>query len=238
MYQQLLDRKTSWKPAEMEYEPISEDYGRLVTLQKAIALGLALELPVGDFTLSASKGDLPTEQGVVDLLIANSADEDTHYAGFLSAERAFGCPEKFKQEANQLAELVINHPDHVVTKSGYLELGVFFVTLPMMRKLGSVGLKLLSENISRDEAIHVSTNFLIIDQLGLKISQSLDKLRIDVVEWVTSELTLPGMGRAYWRRQSDKLVANRQAPELAWTKAGQSAAFFEISNKNFGKYST
>ena len=238
MYQQLLDRKTSWKPAEMEYELIGEEYGRLATIQKAIALGLALELPVGDFTLSASKGDLPAEQGVVDLLIANSTDEDIHYSGFLSAERAFGCPEKYKQEANQLAELVINHPDHVVAKSGYLELGVFFVTLPMMRKLGSVGLKLLSENISRDEAIHVSTNFLIIDQLDLKVSQSLNQLRIEAVEWVASELTMPGMGRAYWRRQSDKLVANRQAPELAWTKAGQSAAFFEISNKNFGKYSS
>ena len=236
-YQALLDRKTSWTPAVMEPEAISYEEGRLDTIWRAIALGLALELPVGQFTLSASKGDLPNDPAVIDLLLSNTHDEEVHYAGFQAAELAYGCPDVYKDEALAISKLLIEHPDHTVVKAGYMELGVFFVTLPLIRKLGDVGLKLLSENISRDEATHVSTNYMIIDQLGLRPSQSLSDLRVAVIDWLTQNLTVPGMGRPYWLRQSEKLVSNREAPDLSWTKVGQTPAFFEISNSAFSRYS-
>lgn len=236
-YQALLDRKTSWSPAPMEPEAINYEDGRLDTIWKAIALGLALELPVGQFTLSASKGDLPNDPAVIELLLSNTHDEEVHFAGFQAAERAYGCPTHLKEQANEIAQLLIEHPDHTVVKAGYMELGVFFVTLPLIRKLGDVGLKMLSENISRDEATHVATNYQIIDQMGLKASQSLSNLRVTIINWLTEDLKIAGMGRQYWLRQSERLVLNREAPDLSWTKVGQTPAFFEISNASFSRYS-
>jgi rubrerythrin len=181
---------------------------------------------------------LPNDEHIRHLLEANADDEQTHFIGFQNLAIAYKTPKELVQEAEVFTKSIIDNPEHTLVKSGVLELGVFFVSLPLMRKIGPIGAQLLSGNVSRDEARHVKTNFEVMDEMGYNIPISLDKARKEAVAWLTSNLTLPGLGPDYWMRQSDKLISTRKAPDLKWTKRGQVSATFEISNRNMGDYAT
>ena len=111
------------------------------------------------------------------LLEDNVKDEERHDLALGYYADAFGTNEKDEKEGKLLRDAWINHPDHTITKALVAERAVFFVLLPFFRFNGDAALRTISADISRDEQIHVGANSLVCRELGLRPSNSLDKLR-------------------------------------------------------------
>ena len=76
---------------------------------------------------------------------------------------------------------------------------------------------------------------LVCTELGLKPSQSLDKLRKATINWVMQPLKQNAdryLDKKFWLDASDRLMYEGKAPEFSQTKAARMPAFFEHSNVN------
>jgi hypothetical protein len=97
----------------------------------------------------------------------------------------------------------------------------------------------VSADISRDERTHVAGNSLVCEELGLKPSPSLDKLRKATINWVMQPLKQSPnkyLNKQFWLDASDRLMYEGKAPELVETKRGRMISFFEHDNRNLPQY--
>lgn len=234
-YQKLLNRKRSWTPVQTTAGKLND--GSEETIYRALAIR-HMELPVGDFITEALKREVP--QLSRELLLSNVRDEEKHDLALNFIANAIGTDPKAEAEALRLREAWVAHPDHTIVKALVAERAIFFVLLPFFRFNGDAGLRTVSADISRDEQIHVATNSLVCEQLGLKPSQSLDKLRKATINWIMQPLkSNPDnkyLDRDFWLKASDRLMYEGKAPELSDTKRGRMPAFFEHSNVNLPQY--
>ena len=159
-YQKLIERKRKWTPVEMEAGKLME--GSEETIRRALALR-QLELPVGDFIKNSLKGDIP--EAARTILEMNIIDEENHDRALGYAARAIGVDQSAEKEASLLTKAWEEHPDHTICKAMVLERSIFFVLLPFFRFCGDAGLRSVSQDISRDEQIHVATNSLVCAEL-------------------------------------------------------------------------
>ena len=86
----------------------------------------------------------------------------------------------------------------------------------------------------------MAANSLVCTELGLKPSQSLDKLRKATINWVMQPLKQNAdryLDKKFWLDASDRLMYEGKAPEFSQTKAARMPAFFEHSNVNLPQYS-
>ena len=236
-YTGYINRKSDWQPAHYQdtrFKPSGA--GTHIALQKAMALALELEVPVGLFTLAATKRDFAEDQRWA--LLDNSADELVHYEA-LSNWMAGGAhiePEHLDQ-ARQYRMAIEELEEHEVVKSGYVELGVFFIVLALFRKFGDPSLKLLASDISRDEATHVLTNWAIIEANEIPWAASkLNDMRRELIHWLTSDIKNERYGYDFWEDQSQRLISTKQADGLKFTKTGMYSAFFEVANTSLASY--
>lgn len=230
-FKSIREQKRLWNPRQFQPDEIKSDRDSVL---KVLAIGLALELPVGEFISRASKSDLPGlgEHGKA-LLERNVLDEDVHFDAISKAVVAFPVPQQYKDEAELIAKNWLAHPDHTLLKAAVLELGVFFPALAILRKSGSVPLKVMSNDISRDEASHVNSNWTVADSLGYTVTPSLNSLRRATVAWIV------GSNASQWLETSDRLISTRKAPELSFTAPAVATAFFEIDRSaisGYGRY--
>nr|BDD44888.1 hypothetical protein 3 [bacterium] len=72
-YIKLHERKRTWTPVAVQAGQLLK--GGEDTIHRALSLR-ALEIPVGDFISQAMKGDLPTDEGCIELLKSNVTDEE------------------------------------------------------------------------------------------------------------------------------------------------------------------
>jgi len=207
------------------------------TIYRALALR-HMELPVGDFITDALEKSVP--DSARELLLSNVKDEENHDLALGYIANAYGVDEKAEAEALKLRDAWVEHPDHTIVKAMVAERAVFFVLLPFFRATGDAGMRTVSADISRDEQVHVATNSLIVKELGLDISPSLDKLRKATINWVMQPLSIntpfKKLNKKFWLDQSDNLMYQGKAPELSFTKAARMPAFFEHSNVNLPQY--
>lgn len=217
----------SLKPHWWNPQPISEFRPQLFSvediqdeevdksLKKLIALGLELELPVGDFIRQASKRDLPKSQYMSKLLKSNIRDEAAHYKGFKYANDIINTP--YIEEAKLIREEWESMPSHPIELARHLEVGVFLVTLGYMRIVGGSSLNHMAEEISRDESRHVSTNTQIVNDLGLK--SDLLKHSNKIIDWIfDGSFSHPMLGysltKDFFLQESKSLVIGGIAPRL------------------------
>ena len=237
-YTYLKSRKRTWTPVAVDRGQLKQ--GGEEVIHRALALR-CLEIPVGDFIDSATKGDLPTAVGCLDLLKSNVIDEIKHDQALNFAADAHKVPVRFEKEAARICKAWEELDRHPVLKAMVLERSVFFVLLPIFRFLGDTGLRTTSADISRDEQTHVAANTLVCNELGLKSDQTLNKLRRATVGWVLQSLqgeaTDKHLSSNFWMRQSDSLYLRGKAEELSETRVSRVPAFFETSNVNLPQYS-
>ena len=236
-YEKLLNRKRTWTPVQTEAGKLKE--GAEETLYRALAIR-HMELPVGEFIAEALEKEVP--KSARELLISNVKDEIKHDLALGYITNALGVDEKAEQEAFKLRDAWEAHPDHTITKALVAERAIFFVLLPFFRFNGDAGLRTVSADISRDEQIHVATNSLVCHDMGLRPSNSLDKLRKATINWIMEPLGRNTYGDKYlskkfWLDTSDRLMYEGKAPELSETKRARMPAFFEHSNVNLPQYS-
>ena len=236
-YDKLLNRKRTWTPVQTAAGKLKD--GAEETIYRALAVR-HMELPVGEFIAEALEKEVPKPARAV--LESNVKDEIKHDLALGYITNALGVNEKAEQEAFRLRDAWEAHPDHTITKALVAERAIFFVLLPFFRFNGDAGLRTVSADISRDEQIHVAVNSLVCHDMGLRPSNSLDKLRKATINWIMEPLGKNTYGDKYlskkfWLDTSDRLMYEGKAPELSETKSARMPAFFEHSNVNLPQYS-
>ena len=234
-YEKLLSRKRKWTPVQTTAGTCKE--GAEEAIYRALALR-HMELPVGDFITDALEKNVP--DSAKSLLLSNVRDEENHDLALGYIANAYGVDPKAEKEALALQKAWIEHPDHTIVKAMVAERAIFFVLLPFFRANGDAGMRTVSADISRDEQVHVACNSLLVKELGLEISPSLDKLRKATINWVMQPLKhkdpVRKLDKKFWLDSSDNLMYQGKAPELSFTKAARMPAFFEHSNNDLPQY--
>jgi len=234
-YIKLLSRKRSWTPVQTSKGKLKE--GAEETIYRALAIR-HMELPVGEFITEALDKNVPDSARA--LLESNVKDEIKHDLALGYITNALGVDEKAEAEALRLRAAWEEHPDHTILKALVAERAIFFVLLPFFRFNGDAGLRTVSADISRDEQVHVAANSLVCAELGLKPSQSLDKLRKATINWIMQPLKMQHedqyLSKKFWLDASDRLMYEGKAPQLVTTKAARMPAFFEHDNRNLPQY--
>ena len=234
-YEKLLGRKRTWTPVKPTKGEVRS--GAEETIKRALAIR-HMELPVGEFITQGLEKEVPDSARA--LLESNVKDEIKHDLALGYITNALGVDEKAEAEALRLRAAWEEHPDHTILKALVAERAIFFVLLPFFRFCGDAGLRTVSADISRDEQVHVAANSLVCTELGLKPSQSLDKLRKATINWVMQPLKQSAdryLDKKFWLDASDRLMYEGKAPEFSQTKAARMPAFFEHSNVNLPQYS-
>ena len=234
-YQKLQQRKRKWTPVQTTAGTCKE--GAEEAIHRALALR-HMELPVGDFINDALATDIPDLAR--DLLVSNVRDEENHDLALGYIANAYGVDPQAEKEAMALRKAWVSHPDHTICKAMVAERAIFFVLLPFFRFNGDAGMRTVSADISRDEQIHVACNSIICSELGLRPSNSLDKLRKATINWVMQPLKNASpdkyLTKNFWLDSSDRLMYEGKAPELSATRSARMPAFFEHSNVNLPQY--
>ena len=224
-YEKLLARKRTWTPVKTTGGTLKE--GAEETIYRALAIR-HMELPVGDFISESLEKGVPNDARI--LLESNVQDEVKHDLALGYITDAIGVDDKSEREALLLRAAWEGHPDHMITKALVIERAIFFVLLPFFRFNGDAGLRTVSADISRDEQIHVATNSLVCAAMGLRPSNSLDKLRKATINWILEPLTENTsdkyLDRKFWTDASDRLMYEGKAPQFSETKRGRMPAFF------------
>jgi hypothetical protein len=235
-YEKLLNRKRTWTPVKPTRGTLKS--GAEETILRALAVR-HMELPVGNFISEALEKTVP--DSARKLLESNVKDEIKHDIALQYAVDVIGADENAEKEAIKLRDAWIQHPDHTITKALVAERAIFFVLLPFFRFNGNAALRGISMDISRDEQIHVACNSLLCDELGLRVSPSLDRLRKATINWVLQPLGINTqdryLDRKFWTDASDRLMYEGKAPEFSDTKRARAIAFFEHANTNLPQYS-
>ena len=233
-YQKLLNRKRKWTPVQTTAGKLTD--GAEETIYRALAIR-HMELQVGAF-IESGLSEVPSLSA--ELLRSNIKDEENHDLALSYIASALGTDPKAEAEALRLRDAWEAHPDHTILKALVAERAIFFVLLPFFRFNGDAGLRTVSADISRDEQIHVAANSLVCAELGLKPSQSLDKLRKATINWIMQPLgtntTSKFLDKKFWLDASDRLMYEGKAPELSDTKRARMPAFFEHANPNLPQY--
>jgi len=234
-YQKLQERKRKWTPVQTSAGTCKE--GAEEAIHRALALR-HMELPVGDFINDALATDIPNMAR--DLLVSNVRDEENHDLALGYIANAYGVDPQAEKEAMALRKAWVTHPDHTVCKAMVAERAIFFVLLPFFRFNGDAGMRTVSADISRDEQIHVACNSLVCSELGLRPSNSLDKLRKATINWVMQPLSTNTvdkyLDKNFWLDSSDRLMYEGKAPQLSETKSARMPCFFEHDNRNLPQY--
>jgi hypothetical protein len=240
MYQ-FVSRKSNWVPATYAHQVINPNprgYDKAVL--KSLALALALEIPVGEYTLEASKSEFTQDERWA--LLDNAADEITHFTALHRLAHSLSPDNKellneYSKEALNFAKEIELCPENTIVKSGYIELGAFLVILSLLRRFGLPSMKILVGNISKDESVHVQTNWFIIDNHNIPYTDSkLNSIRRQIIDWVTNDIESNKWNTAFWLEQSDRLIETRRADSLGFTKSSISVAFFEVDNRSLAAY--
>lgn len=227
-------RGMEWKPVKMPYTPVDYDQdGVPETLEKIIALALKLELPVGEWIGEATKREFNIDPIARELLLSNISDETVHYKAFNYAAEDYLINQSYLDEADNFFKAWNTGNFHPIEKACYAEVGVFLVSLAVMRIFGGETLCTLAGNVSRDEMRHVATNKGILSDMGYNFTEytSVNKLVDETLSWMLSDLKVPGMGKDFFMQQSKLLIKDGYAPELEeLTNGAEDVSSFESPN--------
>ena len=235
-YEKLLNRKRTWNPVQTTAGQLK--HGAEEAIYRSLAIR-HMELPVGEFITEALEKEVP--ESARTLLESNVKDEVKHDLALGYITNAIGVDEKAEYEALKLRDAWESHPDHTILKALVAERAIFFVILPFFRFCGDAGLRTTSADISRDEQIHVACNSLVCADMGLRWSNSLDKLRKATINWIFQPLGRNTydkyLDKKFWLDASDRLMYEGKAPEFSETQRARMPAFFEHANTNLPQYS-
>lgn len=209
-------RGFEWKPVKLPYYVIPDtQHGVGEAIQRILALALTLELPVGEWIGEVTKQD-NIEPIAMELLRSNIADEMVHYRAFSYIAEDYLTNESYMVEANHILNEWNSQGYHPLEKSYYAEVGVFLVSLAVMRIFGGETLNNVAANVSRDENRHVATNAGVLADMGYDVStyNKVEKTVETTLDWMLGDLRVPGLDKSFFMEQSHLLIRNRYAPEL------------------------
>jgi hypothetical protein len=167
-YLSTIAKKSPWQAVPVDKAQVLD--GAEETLFKALALR-HLEIPVKELLDEGMQRELPSTPGIVEALRSNQDDEDRHLEALNYVAAAHGTNDKAEREIMSILDAWNEHPAHPILKAGILERSIFFVALPFFRQTGDVGMRTVSQDISKDERVHVAINGMVSKELGEKESR-------------------------------------------------------------------
>jgi hypothetical protein len=227
-YLSTIAKKSPWQAVPVDKGQVLD--GAEETLFKALALR-HLEIPVKELLDEGMQRELPSTPGIVEALRSNQDDEDRHLEALNYVAAAHGTNDKAEREIMSILDAWNEHPAHPILKAGILERSIFFVALPFFRQTGDVGMRTVSQDISKDERVHVAINGMVSKELGEKETESLDKLRAATAAWMFEKLGSSSnkwLDKDFWLRQSKNLFLDgqsRRATESASLRASRAIAW-------------
>lgn len=195
-YAELDRSRIPWKPLPLILTPLDFPEHQ-PTIQRIIALGLHLELPVGEWVTETTKKDPQIDPDAFTLLTNNIHDEWIHYRAFKHAEKAYPVSSSTLTEAENIGKQWEESQGHPLYKAAVAETGVFLITLALMRILGGQSLATLAAEIGRDEQRHVATNRAILEDLGMNlhnVGPTLSSLYKETLDWIVQDIRIPTLG--------------------------------------------
>ena len=249
---------TFWVPRKLnEIKPclFGDDTAKIMpswnvdtALQRCVALALQLELPVGEWVGAFTNSEKNKLSPIVDTLLkTNIKDETFHYRGFTFAAEALGIDEEILSESENIGKAWEECDAHTIVKAGYAEMGVFMITLAILRLTGGTELSDLSQRVAEDEFRHVATNRGIIKDLGFNPGcpeAKVQRLIDDTLYWVVGDLNVPGdelcedfdFNYTFLKESSDELIQKGAARRLNDLMDYQ-IHVLPFENENFKQYS-
>ena len=100
-------------------------------------------------------------------------------------------------------------------------------------------MRTVSQDISRDEQVHVGVNSLLATELNEATTNSLNRLRRATALWLFDGLTANAdkwLDKDFWLQQSDSLYEKGKAPDMAESRASRMIAFFESPSTSQPSY--
>ncbi len=245
-----------WKPNPVKKEkftlftdddmPVDPDTGIDKAVQKILALGLQLELPVGQWVMEARKKELSNIPDVARKLLAtNIKDEFAHERGIRFASEAYPISADILDESVLIADRWNSSEGHIIERAALAETGVFLVSLAILRLAGGKSLAAMAEQISRDEQRHVTTNRGICRDIGLNPMNPHSGLRTlvkDTLDWVTDGFSIRAddigesfdFDKDFLMRSSDSLIETGKAVQLdSLLSFSTYTPPFEVANKDW-----
>lgn len=222
------------------YKSDEDTMSVLGVMQRLIALGLDLEIPVGQFVLEQTKREYPDELYVKDLLKSAVADEARHELGFKYAAEQYGLPDE--AEIAKSSELKRKWQDlaakyQPLSIAGTLEQEVFLVTLGLMRILGGPSLNGLAMQVAKDESRHVATNRAITSWLGVSFGSDVTEAVDETLAFALGGFSMKvspslAIDMDFCVKSSRELRDTGTARKLdTFTRAATHSMPFEISNR-------
>jgi hypothetical protein len=189
---------TFWNPPAIKREPYTlrgdankpchPNWGVHEVIGRILALGLELELPVGEF-VNEHLNDV--ENDALKLLLkSNVADEARHYRGFELAVAAYPLTAESTQGAKYISSLWHDRQDPPILLAAALEIGVFLSSLAALRLFGGSSLALMADGIARDEYRHASVNRMLVNMSGLNFDY-VEGLISETIRWIFGGLIIP-----------------------------------------------
>jgi hypothetical protein len=186
---------TFWRPQPIAYQrpclfadqrntfDLATELQILNAARRCIALGLQLEVPVGQFVRAQTDAQLPKIAHIRELLMSAVADEGRHYRGFHFAEQAYGTVEDAHAVELSRRWFEVATATSPIAAAGWLEAGVFLSTLGFMRIACGPSLAELALRIAEDESRHVATNRAVTQWLRIEVPQSVRELIADTIRY-------------------------------------------------------
>jgi hypothetical protein len=175
------------------YKSSEDESAVLGVMQRLIALGLDLEIPVGQFVLEQTRREYPDEIHVKDLLKSSVSDEARHEQGFKFAAETYGkpCQDSIdKSSALRAKWAALAGKYQPLAIAGVLEQEVFLVTLGLMRILGGPVLSDLAMQVAKDESRHVAVNRAITNWLGVSFGSDVTEAVDETLAFALGDLNL------------------------------------------------
>lgn len=223
-YTDLLNSKVHWTPFNVTREKLDATNPEMEQgIYKAIALALALEMPVGEWIGDAINTPTFKEAlapSAVTLLKSNIKDETNHYRAFKILEGVYPEVKQYNAEAIAIHQRWDALSSHPLAKSCYAETGVFLISLAVLMLYGGNSIGNIAQNVSKDEQIHVATNNAILRTLGLDneaTTSTINNLRQETLYWLLGDFQDNGLGLDFdfFNDQSKQLISHQSAPDLS-----------------------
>ena len=224
--EELNEQRNKWYAQPMIANKLRDEQTEQFA-HRAIALGLNLELPVGEWVAESRrklKGtlDAPT----LKLLQRNIADEGTHYLAFKYALEAYPEAANYLPEAEAIAKSWDSLKDNPIHTAALAETALFLPSLAMLRLYGGQSLITLAGDVSRDEFAHVATNRFVLQEQGyqlhninLRMKQTLN----DTFSWLFQDFSDDSVGidSEWLYEQAMQLLVNGCPPIVTGKQIGR-----------------
>jgi hypothetical protein len=235
----LESQRTVWKAKPIKWEPLEIEELE-PAIQRAIALGLVLELPVAGWVGDAVKFlQSRVSPATLKSMGKNINDERNHYNSFMYASAVYTPTVEMTKEADAIAAAWDEHPASTLMKAATSESGVFLPSLFLLSQFGGHELANIGTQISEDEFRHVVINWNVLKVMGEQRSAftSLRDLRLQTLEFIFRDVVVPDMGidLDFMLEQSDLLVQDGHAPELQ-TLSRHAVYMVPFENENEALY--